>query len=75
MIKAHWTNSSGGLSVVFVLRGLFFQYTKLIGCPVEPRLFEPKSPLPGNGILQGRDKERRNGLRRFKDAGAETKSR
>ena len=40
----------------------------------EPGLFEPKSPLPGNGIF-GAETKRLKRLRRFKEAVAETKSR
>jgi hypothetical protein len=41
---------------------------------VESGLFEPQSPLPGNGILRPETKRPKR-LRRFKDAVAETKSR
>ena len=42
--------------------------------PVEPGLFEPRSPLPGNGFLKPETKSPK-GLRRFKNAVAETESR
>ena len=41
---------------------------------VEPCLFELRSPLPGNGFLKAETKSS-NGLRRFKNAVAETESR
>ena len=41
---------------------------------IEPGLFEPQSPLPGNEILRAETK-RPKPLRSFKDALAETKSR
>ena len=40
----------------------------------EPGLFEPQSPLPGNGFLKAETKSPK-GLRRFKNAVAETESR
>ena len=40
----------------------------------EPVLFEPKSPLRGNGIFRAETKRPKRPWR-FKDAGAETKSR
>ena len=40
----------------------------------EPSLFERKSPLPGNGIFRAETKRPKR-LPRFRDAGAETKSR
>ena len=41
---------------------------------VESGLFEPQSPLPGNGFLKAETKSSK-GLRRFKNAVAETESR
>jgi hypothetical protein len=38
----------------------------------EPRLIEPKSPLPGNGIFRAETKRPKR-LPRFRDAGAETR--
>jgi hypothetical protein len=40
----------------------------------ESRLFEPKSPFPGNGIFKPETKKPKR-PRRFRDAVAETKSR
>jgi hypothetical protein len=42
----------------------------LNNCEFEMRLFEPKSPLPGNGISRAETKAPRR-TRRFKDATAE----
>ena len=41
---------------------------------VELGLFEPRSPLPGNGFLKAETKSSK-GLRKFKNAVAETESR
>jgi hypothetical protein len=41
---------------------------------VEPGLFEPQSPLPGNGFLKAETKSPK-GLRRFQITVAETESR
>jgi hypothetical protein len=51
----------------YQMLGLSAQYN----CGFELRLFEPKSPLPGNGISRAETKAPRR-TRRFKDAIAET---
>jgi hypothetical protein len=52
-------------------RGIMLQQRASISETID---FEPKSPLPGNGIFRAETKRPKR-LPRFRDAGAETNSR